>query len=66
VRSFEVLGEPSALESVFAAIVQERPDALIVQPDPLIGRHHVRIATFAAKNGLPAMGGVSGFVVDGV
>lgn len=65
VRSFEIVGEPSALESVFAAIVLERPDALIVQPDPLIGRYHDRIATFALRNKLPAMGGVQSFVVDG-
>jgi putative ABC transport system substrate-binding protein len=65
VRSFEVVGEPSALESVFTAIVRERPDALIVQPDPLIGRHNARIATFAARNRLPAMGGVRNFVVNG-
>ena len=34
VRSFEVVAEPSALESVFTAIVRERADALIVQPNP--------------------------------
>jgi len=65
VRSFEVVGEPSALEAVFTAIARERPDALIVQPDPLIGRHNARIAAFAARNRLPAMGGTRDFVVDG-
>jgi putative ABC transport system substrate-binding protein len=65
VRSFEVVAEPAALEAAFAAILRERPDALIVQPDSLIGRHSLRIATFAATNRLPAMGGVRDFVVDG-
>lgn len=65
VRSFEVVAEPAALESAFTAILRERPDALLVQPDSLIGRHHVRIATFATRNRLPAMGGWRDFVVDG-
>ena len=64
-RSFEVVAEPTALEAVFSAILRERPDALIVQPDSLIGRHSARIATFAAMNRLPAMGGIRDFVVDG-
>jgi ABC-type uncharacterized transport system substrate-binding protein len=65
VRSFEVVAESTALESVFTAIVRERPDALIVLPDSLIGRHSVRIAAFAAGNRLPAMGGGRDFVVEG-
>jgi putative ABC transport system substrate-binding protein len=65
VRSFEAVAEPAALEAAFAAILRERPDALIVQPDSLIGRHSLRIATFAATNRLPAMGGIRDFVVDG-
>ena len=65
VRSFEVVAEPEALEAGLQAILRERPDALIVEPDSLMGRHSVRIAAFAAANRLPAMGGIRDFVVDG-
>jgi putative ABC transport system substrate-binding protein len=65
VRSFEAVAEPAALDAAFAAILRARPDALIVQPDSLVGRHSPRIAAFAAANRLPAMGGNRDFVVDG-
>ena len=59
--------EPAALETMFATILRERPDGLVVQPDPLMGsnRYGVAIAEFAAKNRLPAIGGNRQFVVDG-
>jgi ABC-type uncharacterized transport system substrate-binding protein len=47
--------EPSELESAFAAMMRERPDALIVTADPT---HQLRLAwivDFAAKRRLPAM-----------
>ena len=47
--------EPSELESAFAAMMRERPDALIVTADPA---HQLRlgwIVDFAAKRRLPAM-----------
>jgi putative ABC transport system substrate-binding protein len=50
---------------VFAAIVRERPDGLVVQPDPLAGRYGARIAAFAEKYRLPTIGGGRQFVVDG-
>jgi len=65
VRSFGISTDAAALESVFAAILRERPDGLVVQPDPIAGRHSIRIATFAEKNRLPAIGGGRQFVVDG-
>jgi len=66
VRSFKVVREPTELETEFTAILRERPDALIVIPDPLIvGAHSARIAEFAARNRLPAMGGERGFVAAG-
>ena len=65
VRVFEVLAEPNALEAAFASILRDRPDALIVEPDSLMGRHNARIAAFAAMNRLPAMGGIGDFVVAG-
>ena len=66
VRSFAVTTEPTGLETAFTAILRERPDALIVIPDPLIlGAYSARIAEFAARNRLPAMGGQSGFTGAG-
>ena len=66
VRSFGVVAEPTALESVFTAILRERPDGLIVQPDPLTaGMHGVRIVAFAARNRLPAIFGAKGSVAGG-
>ena len=65
VRSFKVVREPTELETEFAAILRERPDALIVIPTPLVGAHLARIAEFAARNRLPAMGWERGFVAAG-
>ncbi len=65
VRSFGVTAEPATVEPVFAAILRDRPEGLIVQPDPITGKLGVRIAAFAAKNRLPAIGGGRQFVVDG-
>jgi putative ABC transport system substrate-binding protein len=65
VRSFGVIAESTALESVLAAVLRERPDGLIVQPDPITGKHGVPIAAFAARNRLPSIGGGRQFVIDG-
>ena len=65
VRSFLVEAESTALESVFAAIIQERPNGLIVQPYPFTARHSARIADFATSNRLPAIGGGRQFVDEG-
>jgi len=65
VRPFWVGSEPTALESVFAAIVRERPAGVIVQPDPVMGRYSDRIAGLAVKGRLPAMGGLRQFADDG-
>jgi len=64
-RSFAVTAEPATFESAFAAILRERPDGLVVQPDPVVIKHGVLIAGFAAKNRLPAIGGSRQFVIDG-
>jgi len=64
-RSFGVVPDAAALESVFAAILRERPDGLVVQPDPLTGRHGLAIAAFAEKNRLPSIGGGKSFALDG-
>jgi putative ABC transport system substrate-binding protein len=62
-RAYGFTEDPASLESIFSAILSERPDGLVVQPDPL--RHGVLIAAFAAKSKLPAIGGTRQFVLDG-
>jgi putative ABC transport system substrate-binding protein len=64
-RSFELVGEPAALQTVFAAILRERPDGLILVADPLAARHSARIGEFAARNRLPAMSALTGLLADG-
>jgi putative tryptophan/tyrosine transport system substrate-binding protein len=61
VRSFE----GTHLETLFTAILRERPNGLIVIPGPLVTPRNARIAEFAARNRLPAMGGERGFVAAG-
>lgn len=65
VRPYWLAAEPTALESIFAAIARERIAGVIVQPDSVIGRYSDRIAALAVKNRLPTMGGFRQFVVDG-
>lgn len=65
VRSYGVSVDPAALDAVLATILRERPDGLIVQPDPITGKHGARIARFALEHRLPAIGGARPFVVDG-
>ena len=64
-RAFELVREPTTLETVFAAILRERPQGLIVVADSLAATHSSRIAEFAVRNRLPAMAGWKGFVADG-
>jgi putative ABC transport system substrate-binding protein len=65
-RSFELVGEPAALQTVFSAILRERPDGLIVVADSLAAKHSTRIGEFAARNRLPAMVAFRDIVADGV
>jgi len=65
VHPFWLAAEPTALESIFAAIARERCAAVIVQPDSVAGRYSNRIAALALAKGLPAMGGARHFAVDG-
>ena len=64
-RSFELVREPAALETVFGTILRERPQGLIVVADTLAVTHSSRIVEFAASNRLPAMGGWKGFAIAG-
>ena len=64
-QSARMVREPSDLETVFATILRERPDGLVVVADPLTAAHSTRIAAFAVKNRLPTMSGVSAIVTNG-
>ena len=65
VRSFEMVAEPTGMEAVFAAILRDRPDGLIVAPDPRMLLHSARLVQFSAKNRLPAVYASRDFVEVG-
>ncbi len=52
-------------EVAFAAMTQERPDALFVVSDPLVTGNRKRILDFTAKHRLPAMYETRAYVADG-
>jgi len=56
---------PEELDSVFAAMVRERPDGLLVLVDSMFAIHRTRLADLAAKYRLPTVHGVREFVVAG-
>ena len=62
VRSFAMVTEPTGMDAVFASILRDRPDGLIVLPDSRMAPHIARIVQFSAKNRLPAVYGSSDFV----
>jgi putative ABC transport system substrate-binding protein len=64
-QSARMVREPSDLETVFATVLRERPDGLVVVADPLTAAHSARIAAFAMKNRLPIMSGLSAIVTNG-
>jgi ABC-type uncharacterized transport system substrate-binding protein len=64
-QSARMVREPSDLETVFATILRERPDGLVVVADPLTAAHSARIAAFGMKNRLPIMSGMSAIVTNG-
>jgi len=53
------------LPTAFAAIVQKRPDAMMVIADHFLYSHHPRIIEFAAKNRLPTVYGLREFALAG-
>jgi putative ABC transport system substrate-binding protein len=65
VRSFGVSADATALEPRFAAVLRARPDGLVIQPDPITGKHSSSIAAFATKNRLPSIGGGKQYAIDG-
>ena len=59
------VGDLDGLESVFAALSKNTPDALLIMVDPFTRFHLKRILEFAAKNRLPAMYEDKAFVEAG-
>jgi putative ABC transport system substrate-binding protein len=57
--------EPEDFDQAFAAMIQERPDALLVVTDLLTMSHRKRIIEFTAQHRVPAMYEVRGFVDAG-
>ena len=62
VQSFEMVTEPPGLAAVFALILRDRPDGLIVLPDSRMTPHNARIVQFSTQNRLPAIYGSRDFV----
>ncbi len=56
---------PGDFPTAFAAIVQKRPDAMLVIPDHFLYSHHAKIIEFAAKNRLPTVYGLREYVPAG-
>ena len=63
-HSVEVRGSDD-FDSAFAAIVRERPDALLTFSDPLTNAHLRRIVDFAATHWLPMISESKGFAEAG-
>ena len=58
-------GQPEDLPKAFNAIVEQKPDAVIIDTDALILSHRKRIIEFAAIHGIPAIYGLREFVDEG-
>jgi len=56
---------PDAFDRAFAAMAQERAEALLVLSDPMFGVQRARLAELAAKSRLPSMHGVRELVEAG-
>ena len=59
------LAQPAQLESVFAALVKQRPDALLVHSDAMVNGLREQISALALKHRLPGIG-VPEFVEAGL
>lgn len=57
--------EPEDFDQAFIAMIQERPDALVVISDPLVRFNRQRILEFAARHHLPAMYTDRSYAQDG-
>jgi putative tryptophan/tyrosine transport system substrate-binding protein len=57
--------EASGLDGALASIARQRPDALLVMPEPVLFPQFHRIAEFALKNHLPSISLLREFAVAG-
>jgi putative ABC transport system substrate-binding protein len=64
IQAFGVQG-PNEFDTAFAAIANERVDALVVLADPILALHKTRIVDFAEKSRLPAIYGIKDFAAAG-
>ena len=62
---FQYVREQDDIQSTFAAMSEDRPDALVVIPDYFLFTQRARIIEFAARNHLPAMYQLREYVADG-
>ena len=62
---FQYVREHDDIQSAFAAMSGDRPDALVVIPDHFLFTQRARIIEFAARNNLPAMYQLREYVADG-
>jgi putative tryptophan/tyrosine transport system substrate-binding protein len=53
------------LDSAFATIAKQSPEALIALPDALVMQHRARLIEFATGHGIPAVSGWSAFARSG-
>jgi putative ABC transport system substrate-binding protein len=58
-------GTETDIETAFAAFVQERVDAILVDIDPFFNRHRDRIVALAARNEIPASYAVRDYAAAG-
>ncbi len=64
VQVFEARNE-TRFEEVFASLVKQRADALVVATDPLLISHRNRLVALAAQHSVPAVYGLRDFVTAG-
>jgi putative ABC transport system substrate-binding protein len=57
---------PEDLDRAFVAVIRDRPDALLVLADPMLGSQAKRIAEVAVKHRLPTVSMVRGYAEAGV
>jgi putative ABC transport system substrate-binding protein len=64
-QSFGITASASSVDAAFDALLRGAPDGLVVQPDPITGKHGVAIGRLAVKHRLPSIGGGRQFAADG-
>jgi ABC-type uncharacterized transport system substrate-binding protein len=62
---FQYVREQDDIQSAFAAMSEDRPDALVVIPDYFLYTQRARIIEFAARHNLLAMYQLREYVADG-